>query len=59
MYNKWLKKIKETKKNLDLVKKIQNFCENILNDPNKKLARKTLNIIISLYQKKYSMMIEQ
>ena len=47
-----LKKIKETKKNLDSVKKIQNFCETILNDPNKKLARKTLNILISLYQKK-------
>ena len=47
-----LKKIKETKKNLDSIKKIQNYCENLLNDPNKKLARKTLNIIISLYQKK-------
>ena len=47
-----LKKIKETKKNLDSIKKIQNYCENLLNEPNKKLARKTLNIIISLYQKK-------
>ena len=47
-----LKKIKDTKKHLDCIKKIQNFCENLLNDPNKKLARKTLNILITLYQKK-------
>ena len=47
-----LKKIKETKKNLDSIKKIQNFCENLLKDPNKKLSRKTLNILITLYQKK-------
>ena len=47
-----LKKIKETKKNLDSIKKIQNFCETLLKDPNKKLSRKTLNILITLYQKK-------
>ena len=47
-----LKKIKETKKNLDSIKKIQNFCENLLKDPNKKLSRKTLNILITLYQRK-------
>lgn len=31
---------------------LQNYCEKLLTDPNKKQARKTLNIMITLYQKK-------
>ena len=47
-----LTKINEKHKNLNINKNIQNFCEKLLEDPNKKLARKTLNIIINLYQKR-------
>lgn len=40
-------------KNNSVNKKLQNFCiENMLHDPNKKAARKTLNIMITLYKKK-------
>ena len=47
-----LTKINEKHKNININKNIQNFCEKLLEDPNKKLARKTLNIIINLYQKR-------
>ena len=47
-----LTKINEKHKNVNINKNIQNFCEKLLEDPNKKLARKTLNIIVNLYQKK-------
>jgi protein SDA1 len=40
-------------KNNTINQKIQNFCiGNMLTDPNKKAARKTLNIIITLFKKK-------
>ena len=47
-----LTKINEKHKNININKNIQNFCEKLLEDPNKKLARKTLNIIVNLYQKR-------
>ena len=47
-----LTKANEKHKNLNINKNIQNFCEKLLQDSNKKLARKTLNIIVNLYQKK-------
>ena len=47
-----LTKINEKHKNVNINKNIQNFCEKLLTDPNQKLARKTLNIIVQLYQKK-------
>ena len=47
-----LTKINEKHKNININKSIQNFCEKLLEDPNKKLARKTLNIIVNLYQKR-------
>jgi hypothetical protein len=47
-----LTKVNEKHKNININKNIQNFCEKLLEDPNKKLARKTLNIIVNLYQKK-------
>ena len=47
-----LTKVNEKHKNVNINKNIQNFCEKLLEDPNKKLARKTLNIIVNLYQKK-------
>ena len=47
-----LTKINEKHKNVNINKNIQNFCEKLLEDPNKKLARKTLNIIVNLYQKR-------
>lgn len=48
-----LTRINSVHKNNILNKKLQNFCiENQLNDPNKKAARKTLNIMIILYKKK-------
>jgi protein SDA1 len=48
-----LQKINLNHKNNNINKTLQNFCiNNMLNDPNKKAARKTLNIMISLYKKK-------
>ena len=47
-----LTKVNEKHKNVNINKNIQNFCEKLLEDSNKKLARKTLNIIVNLYQKK-------
>ena len=47
-----LTKVNEKHKNININKNIQNFCEKLLEDSNKKLARKTLNIIVNLYQKK-------
>lgn len=48
-----LTKINKNHKNTPINKKLQNFCqETMLNDPNKKAARKTLNIMITLYKKK-------
>ena len=47
-----LTKINEKHKKVNINKNIQNFCEKLLEDPNKKLARKTLNIIVNLYQKR-------
>ena len=47
-----LSKVNEKHKNVNINKNIQNFCEKLLEDPNKKLARKTLNIIVNLYQKR-------
>jgi protein SDA1 len=48
-----LTKINLAHKNNSVNKTLQNFCiENMLNDPNKKAARKTLNIMIILYKKK-------
>ena len=47
-----LTKINQKHKNVNINKNIQNFCEKLLEDTNKKLARKTLNIIINLYQKR-------
>ena len=47
-----LTKINEKHKNININKNIQNFCEKLIEDPNKKLARKTLNIIVNLYQKR-------
>jgi protein SDA1 len=48
-----LTKINNAHKNNNINKTLQNFCiENMLNDPNKKAARKTLNIMIILYKKK-------
>jgi protein SDA1 len=39
-------------KNNTINKKIQNFCLEMMKDPNRKAVRKTLNIMISLYRKK-------
>lgn len=48
-----LTRINQNAKNTPVNKKLQNFCmENMLDDPNKKAARKTLNIMITLYKKK-------
>ena len=47
-----LTKVNEKHKNININKNIQNYCEKLLEDSNKKLARKTLNIIIKLYQKR-------
>jgi len=48
-----LTRLNQTHKNNAVNKKLQNFCqENMLNDPNKKASRKTLNIMITLYKKK-------
>ena len=47
-----LTKINSNHKNNEVNKNIQTYCEKLLNEPNKKLGRKTLNIMISLYQKK-------
>lgn len=47
-----LTQINQTHKNKQVNRSIQTYCEKILNDSNKKLARKTLNIMINLYQKK-------
>ena len=47
-----LTKVNEKHKNVNINKNIQNFCEKLLEDSNKKLARKTLNIIVNLYQKR-------
>jgi protein SDA1 len=48
-----LSKINSSHKNNHINKTLQNFCvSTMLNDPNKKAARKTLNIMISLYKKK-------
>ena len=47
-----LAKINNKHKNNTVNKKIQNFCLEMLKDPNKKAVRKTLNIMITLYKKK-------
>jgi protein SDA1 len=48
-----LTRINLKQKNPPVNRKLQNFCiENMLEDPNKKAARKTLNIMITLYKKK-------
>jgi protein SDA1 len=39
-------------KNNNVNKKIQNFCQEMMKDPNKKAVRKTVNIMIYLYKKK-------
>ena len=44
-----LTKVNEKHKNVNINKNIQNFCEKLLEDSNKKLARKTLNIITSYF----------
>lgn len=47
-----LQRINSAHKNNSVNKKLQNFCIDMLNDPNKKAGRKTLNIMIILYKKK-------
>lgn len=47
-----LARINQIHKNNTVNKKIQNFCMEIMKDPNKKAVRKTLNIMITLYKKK-------
>ena len=47
-----LTKINQNHKKNEINRSIQNYCEKLLHDTNKKLARKTLNIMITLYQKK-------
>lgn len=48
-----ISRINQNHKNTPINRKLQNFCqENMLMDPNKKAARKTLNIMITLYKKK-------
>ena len=48
-----LTRLNQNHKNGPINRKLQNFCmENMLEDPNKKAARKTLNIMITLYKKK-------
>ena len=46
-----LTKINEKHKNVQINKFLQNYVEGLLGDPNQKLARKTLNIVINLYKK--------
>ena len=52
-----LAKINIKHKNNAVNKKIQNFCQEMMKDPNKKAVRKTLNIMIVLYKKKVTLFI--
>lgn len=45
-------------KNNSVNKKIQNFCHEMLKDPNKKAVRKIVNIMIYLYKKKVIILVK-
>jgi protein SDA1 len=47
-----LARMNQKHKNNNVNKKIQNFCQEMMKDPNRKAVRKTVNIMIYLYKKK-------